>query len=292
MSVHLGDFNEYGRLGKVAIRGPSQAMASDAKIDGEWRALNWHSRPDLGAARREFETFASILRRAGAELIELPAEGSLTLDSLYARDALVVTPRGLVFPRMGKEARRRETEVNGEALADLGLPLAGRISGSGTLEGGDLVWLDRHTLLAGVGYRTNLEGVRQLQVLAGPDVRVEWFDMPHFKGTADVFHLMSCLSPLDRDLALVYRPLLAARLVEFLEARGIAFVDVPDEEFPTMGVNVLALGPRHAVMVEGNPETARRMAKAGVQVEIIAGEHLCRKGEGGPTCLTRPLTRG
>ncbi len=291
MNSFPGAFNEYGRLGKVAVRGPDLALASDAKIDGEWRALNWHSRPDLGAARREFEAFAAILRRAGAELIELPAEAGLTLDSLYARDALVVTPRGIVWPRMGKEARRRETEVNGEALMGLGLPAAGRITGSGMLEGGDLVWLDRHTLLAGVGYRTNLEGVRQLQALAGPDVRVEWFDMPHFKGTADVFHLMSCLSPLDRDLALVYRPLLAARLVELLEARGIAFVDVPDAEFPTMGVNVLALAPRHVVMVAGNPETARRMEKAGVRVEIIEGEHLCRKGEGGPTCLTRPLTR-
>ena len=91
---------------------------------------------------------------------------------------------------------------------------------------------------------------------------------------------------------MVYRPLMAARLVEFLESRGIKFVEVPDEEFPTMGCNVLALGPRHAVMVAGNPETERRMRAAGVKVEVIEGMEICRKGEGGPTCMTRPLVRG
>ena len=148
------------------------------------------------------------------------------------------------------------------------------------------------TLLAGVGYRTNLEGLRQLGELAGEDVEILWFDMPHFKGPSDVFHLMSCLSPLDHDLAVVYPPLMAVRQLEFLQSRGITFVEVPQEEFDTMGCNVLALGPRHAMMVEGNPETERRMRDAGVKVEVIKGYDICRKGEGGPTCMTRPLVRG
>jgi len=115
--------------------------------------------------------------------------------------------------------------------------------------------------------------------------------MPHHKGRSDVFHLMSCLSPLDEDLAVVYLPLMAARLVEFLESRGIKFIHVPDDEFSTMACNVLALGPRHAMMVEGNPETEKRMRVAGVNVEVIKGDDICRKGEGGPTCMTRPLVR-
>ncbi len=145
--------------------------------------------------------------------------------------------------------------------------------------------------MAGIGYRTNLEGVRQLGELAGEDVEILWFDMPHYKGRSDVFHLMSCLSPLDHDLAVVYPPLMAARQIEFLESRSIKFVEVPAEEFDTMGCNVLALGPRHALMVEGNPETERRMKAAGVKVEVIKGYDICRKGEGGPTCMTRPLVR-
>ncbi len=292
MTYDFGTFNNWGPLKKVAVRRPQEAFVSDAKIDAEWKDLNFHSRPDLGNARDEFEQVDRLLKSTGAEVIHLPGGEGLTLDSLYTHDALVVTPRGLVRPRMGKLQRRNEAAINGAALEKLGLPIAGDITGDGKLEGGDLVWLDRHTLLAGVGYRTNVEGCRQLQKLCGDDVEVLWFDMPHYKGRTDVFHLMSTLSPLDKDLAVVYLPLMAARLVEILEHRGIGFVHVPDAEFDTMGCNVLALGPRHAMSVAGNPETVKRMQAAGVKVEVINGTDICRKGEGGPTCMTRPLVRG
>lgn len=292
MTFDFGSFNMWAPLKKVAVRRPDVAFQSDQRIDAEWQALNYHSRPDLEKAKAEYEVFESILTMAGADIIRLPDGAGLTLDSLYAHDALIVTPRGLVKPVMGKPARRGEPDVNGTHLEKLGFPLAGEITGDGLIEGGDLVWIDRNTVLAGIGYRTNLEGVKQLQKLAGADVEVIWFDMPHYKGRSDVFHLMSCLSPVDSDLAVVYPPLMAARQIEFLESRGIRFIEVPDEEFPTMGCNVLALGPRHAVMVAGNPETERRMKAAGVKVEVMEGYDICRKGEGGPTCMTRPLVRG
>lgn len=290
--MDFGQFNNWGKLKTVAIRDAATAFAGDKKIDGEWRDLNYHSRPDFAAANGEYESFEALLGSNGAEVIRLPAAEGLTLDSIYTHDALVVTPRGLVKPRMGKPQRRREAEVNGATLEKLGFPIAGEITAPGKLEGGDLVWIDRHTLIAGIGYRTNLEGINQLANLAGSDVEIIAFDMPHYKGVSDVFHLMSCLSPLDHDLAVVYLPLMAARQVEFLQSRGIRFVEVPDEEFATMGCNVLALGPRHALMVEGNPVTAQRMREQGVKVDIYKGYEISRKGEGGPTCMTRPLVRG
>ncbi len=292
MSYDFGAFNNWGPLKKVALRRPQEAFQSDEKIDREWRDLNFHARPDFGNALTEFERVDHVLKATGAEIVYLPAGDGLTLDSLYTHDALVVTPRGLVRPRMGKAQRRHEAAINGAALEKLGFPIAGEISGEGKLEGGDLVWLDRHTLIAGVGYRTNAEGCRQLHALCGDDVDVKTFDMPHYKGRADVFHLMSVLSPLDHDLAVVYLPLMPVRLVELLEDRGIRFVHVPDAEFESMGCNVLALGPRQAMSVSGNPETVARMQQAGVKVEVIAGTDICRKGEGGPTCMTRPLVRG
>jgi N-dimethylarginine dimethylaminohydrolase len=292
MTFDFGAFNEWGSLRKVAIRAPQQAILSEAKIDAEWKDLNWHSRPDFVNAMQEYASFEVVLQSTGADLIHLPAAEGLTLDALYARDALVITPKGLVMPRMGKPQRRLESSINGAALEKLGLHVAGEITGDGKLEGGDLVWLDRHTLLAAVGYRTNLEGVQQLQKLCGDDVDVLWFDMPHYKGRSDVFHLMSVLSPVDRDLTVVYLPLMPVRLVELLERRGIEFVHVPENEFDSMGCNVLAIGPREAIAVEGNPETVRRMEAAGVTVHVIKAADISRKGEGGPTCLTRPLVRG
>jgi len=292
MTFDFGSLNNWGKLKRVAIRDIDAAFVSDAKIDAEWKDLNYHSRPDLNLARKQYAALEQTIRNAGADVIKLPADPALTLDSIYTHDALVVTPKGLVMPRMGKIQRRKEAEVNGSALAKLGFPIAGLIGGEGKLEGGDLVWLDEHTLMAGVGYRTNQEGLRQLSNLMGKSVEILSFDMPHYKGKSDVFHLMSCLSPLDKDLAVVYLPLMAARQVECLESRSIEFVEVPDGEFESMGCNVLALGPRHALMVDGNPETKRRMEAAGVKVEIYEGSEISRKGEGGPTCLTRPLVRG
>ena len=291
MTYDFGSFNNWGTLRKVAIRTPGIAFNSNARIDAEWQKLNYHSRPDFNGANAEYAVVEKTLLATGAEVIKLPDGDGLTLDSLYAHDALVITPRGLVRPHMGKPARRLEPKVNGAYLESLGIPIAGEIAAPGLLEGGDLIWVDRHTLLAGIGYRTNQEGVRQLAAIAGADVEILSFDMVHYKGKSDVFHLMSFLSPLDRDLAVVYLPLMPVRLVEFLESRGIKFVHVPEKEFATMGCNVLALGPRHAMMVEGNPETAGRMREVGVKVEVIKGYEICRKGEGGPTCMTRPLVR-
>jgi N-dimethylarginine dimethylaminohydrolase len=289
--METGAFNEYATLRRVALRNPAAAFVSQTKVGAEWKDLNYHTAPDLGLAHAEYEAFEALLRASGAAIDHLPAHSDLTLDSLYVRDALVITPKGLVKPRMGKPQRRRESEVNGGTLAKSGLPVIGEITGHGKLEGGDLVWLDKNTLLGGVGYRTNEEGLRQLQKLCGPDVSVIGFDLPHYKGPSDVFHLMSVLSPVDADLAVVYEPLMPVRLVEFLKERGIAFVSVPDEEFASMGCNVLAVAPRVVILVEGNPETERRMRAAGVTVHAIVASEICRKGEGGPTCLTRPLLR-
>ena len=172
-----------------------------------------------------------------------------------------------------------------------GVPIAAELAEPALAEGGDTLWLDEDTLVVGLGYRTNEAGADQI-ASALPGVNVVTVDLPHYHGPAEVMHLMSLVSPLDRDLALVYLPLMPVRLVELLHERGYDLVEVPDEEFESMGCNVLALGPRVALALDGNPETRRRLEAAGVDVRVYTGEELSRKGDGGPTCLTRPLARG
>ena len=192
--------------------------------------------------------------------------------------------------RPGKEGRLGEPAGIGASLEAAGVPIASRMAAPATVEGGDTVWLDHDTLLVGHGYRTGTAGIAALRS-AFPDVEVIALDLPHWVGASEVMHLMSLISPLDGDLAVVYPRIAPVRLMELLAERGIEIVEVPDEEFETMGSNVLALGPRRALALEGNDETRRRMEQAGVDVVTYRGDHISRLGDGGPTCLTRPLLR-
>jgi len=143
----------------------------------------------------------------------------------------------------------------------------------------------------GRGFRTNDAGIEHIRGSLA-DVDVLSFDLPYFRGPDACLHLMSFISPLDRDLAVVFRPMVPVRLLEILNDRDVALLEVPDEEFDSQGANVLALAPRVALALEGNPETRSRMEAAGVDVRTFTGNEISRKGDGGPTCLTRPLARG
>ncbi|MDZ7364124.1 MAG: arginine deiminase family protein [candidate division KSB1 bacterium] len=180
----------------------------------------------------------------------------------------------------------------GEFFSKMNVPILGVIAGNGRLEGGDVVWLDERTLAVGRGYRTNDEGIRQLQQLLKDLVdEVVVVPLPHWRGPHEVLHLMSLISPIDVDLALVCSKLLPVPFRERLLARGFRLLEVPDEEYESMGCNVLAIAPRKCMMLAGNPRTKALLMNEGVEVWEYLGEEISRKGAGGPTCLTRPIWR-
>ena len=259
---------------------------------GAWDAYGWRAEPDPTRADDEHAAFRAELERAGATVEIGSARAPDDPDAIYAYDPVLLTDAGAILLRPGKEGRRAEPDAVATDLAAAGIAVAGRMEAPATAEGGDLFWLDRSTLLAGRGYRTNDDGIAQLRGLLGGAVDVVAFDLPHFRGPDECLHLMSFISPLDVDLVVAYLPMLPVRLLEILRARDIRVVEVPDDEFASMGPNVLALGPRIALALAGNPETRRRMEAAGVDVRTYEGNEISLKGEGGPTCLTRPLERG
>ncbi len=284
--------SESGTLQRVALKHAREAFRDRARIEREWRALNFTGAPDSGRAVAEYDAFAEILQNAGAEVDWLPDADGTGLDSIYVRDASIVCNRGVVLCRMGKAQRGAEPLAQEAAFRAAGYNILGSIHEPGCLEGGDVAWIDERTLAVGRGYRTNDAGIRQLRELLGADVEVVVVPLPHWRGPSDVFHLMSILSPVDHDLAVVYSPLMPVPFREWLDERGYRFVEVPDEEFATMGANVLAIGPRRCVLVRGNPVTKARLEKAGAQVFEYDGTEISLKGGGGPTCLTRPMLRG
>ena len=284
--------SEVQALSHVVLKHVRDAFRDEATIAAEWRALGFTSPPDYGRAIAEYERFAEIVLSTGAALSYLPPAAGTGMDSIYVRDASVVTPRGVVLCRMGKALREGEPAAQREAFAAWHVPVAGEISGPGRLEGGDVVWLGARAIAVGRGYRTNAAGIAQLRALVADSVD-EFLEvpLPHWRGPGDVFHLMSIISPVDEDLAVVYPPLMPVPFLEWLSARAIRTVDVPDEEFEAMGANVLALAPRRCLMVEGAPRTRALLERAGAEVLVYRGEEISLKGGGGPTCLTRPLAR-
>jgi N-dimethylarginine dimethylaminohydrolase len=278
-----GSASMWGELRRVLVRRP---LAEDAPA---WEAYGWRAAPDTAQAQAEHEAFVGLLEDAGAEVVVSEHDPG-NPDAIYTYDPSLVGRDGAVLLLPGKEGRRREPDATRAALEGAGVPVVGRIELPATVEGGDTVWLDDATLLVGIGYRTNPEAIDALRS-SFPDVEVIAFDLPHWNGAGEVMHLMTFISPLDRDLALVYPRIAPTRLMWLLAERGISVVEVPDDEFETMAPNVLALGPRRVVALEGNPETRRRMERARVDVVTYRGDEISRKGDGGPTCLTRPLLR-
>jgi N-dimethylarginine dimethylaminohydrolase len=282
--TRFGSQSMTGRLERVLVRPPLPADVA------RWREYGWRAAPDHAAAAAEHEALRGILEGAGAEVVVSHHDPG-NPDAIYVYDPVLVGREGAVLLRPGKEGRRGEPQALAGALAAAEIPVAAELEAPVLVEGGDTLWLDDSTLLVGIGYRTNPAAPAALED-AFPGVEVIAFDLPHWNGRGEVMHLMSFISPLDRDLALVYPRIAPVRLLELLAEREIAVVEVPDEEFETQGPNVLALGPRAALALDGNPETRRRMERAGVDVVVYRGDEISRKGDGGPTCLTRPLLRG
>jgi dimethylargininase len=273
-----------GTLRRVLVRAPTPEDCAG------WRAYGWRAEPDFARIAAEHEALCLLLAEAGAEVVVGRTPLGVCPDKIYVHDPALVADHGAILLRPGKDGRRCEADAMAVDLVEAGVPIAARLEAPATAEGGDALWLDERTLLVGRGYRTNDAGFEALRE-ALPGVDVLGCDLPHLGGPAEVLHLMSLLSLLDHDLAVGYLPLMPVRLVELLAERGIRLIEVPDEEFHSMGANVLALGPRRALALGGNPVTRRRMEDAGVEVRVYTGDELSRKGDGGPTCLTRPLLR-
>ena len=272
-----------GELRRVLLRQPHPSACA------RWRAYGWRSAPDPGRFAAEHEALAALLQDAGAEVALTPGLPD-DPDAVYVFDPALVTERGAILLRPGKQSRRSEVAAAEAGLEAAGVPVAGRLEEPAAAEGGDFVRLDERTMLAGRGYRTTSDGIWAVERLL-PGVEMLVFDLPHWRGPGEVLHLLSLLSPLDRDLVVGYPPLLPTRLVQLLDERGVELVEVPADELETMGPNVLALAPRVALAPARNREMRRRLERAGVQVLVYEDDELS-KGDGGPTCLTLPLLRG
>ncbi len=287
MNKNYGSQSMIAPLRKVLVKRPDKSF-------GNADPAKWHytSPPNLTVARKEHDTFVSLLSQAGADVIYHDEPQPDRADALYVFDPVMITDQGAVILRMGKDLRRGEEIPMARCLEALGIPVYYSLYGQALAEGGDLLWLDHDTLAVGLGFRTNAEGLRQLkEALSRLDVNVMPVELPYFTGPDACLHLLSLISIVDHNMAVIYRPLLSVPFWKYLKAHGFQLIEVPEEEFKTMGPNVLATAPGNCIMLEGNPITRKRLEKAGCRVSTYSGNEISLKAEGGPTCLTRPILR-
>ena len=271
------------KLEHVLVRTPT--TVGNFVADAQWRE------PDRDALVREHSEFVDLLSSLGCTVHTAQAVDGL-VDAVYMHDPMIMTPHGAILLQMGKRVRQPEPAQIRKDLERIGVPILGELTGSAIADGGDKVWLDAKTLLIGHGYRTNGEGIAQIRKMLAPyGVEVHAFDLPHFQGPDAVLHLMSVLSPISHDKAVVYEPLAPIRLLEFLKSRKISWLTVNDTEVHTQGANILTVEPNVVVLAAGNPEIEGKLRKSGVTVHIFNGANVAVKGDGGPTCLTAPLLR-
>ena len=244
---------------------------------------------DLAEAQRQHDAFCQVLADLGVRVHQLDAETE-SPDLTYTFDSALVTDRGVIGLRSGKPTRQGEAAPMLEWAAGRDIPVLGQLGDGETADGGDTFWLRPDVFCIGRSLRTNMAGAARLTELVGGDVHV--FDVPYANGPAECLHLLSVISPIADDLAVVFMPQLPAGLYELLGERGVALVPVPEEEILSQGCNILAVRPGVVVMVEGNPATQRALLDRGCEVHTFPGTEVCINGSGGPTCITRPILRG
>lgn len=281
-----------GKIEAILIKRPEEAFISQENLNANWEKFNYFGCPDYEKVIEEYNEFEKFIKENIPDVYYLKQDDRAGLDSIYAHDPLKVTKKGAIYFPMGKELRGREREATREYLESIGIPTLGEIKAPGKMEGGDVLWIDEKTVAIGRGYRTNDEGIRQFKELT-KDIIDEYIivPMPHGDGEDCCLHLMSIISFVDTDKAVVYSKYMPVFFREYLIEKGITLIECGDEEYDYLGTNVLCVAPGKCITIAGNPEITAKMRDAGIDVTTYEGKELSYRGTGGPTCLTCPLHR-
>ena len=291
-NIKYGLNSNVSTLKTVLLKNPQAAFKSQKTIDLQWQDLNFIDKPDFKKSVMQYENFIDILNDNNVEILYIPEDEITSLDSIYTHDPIFMTPNGAVIGNMGKTQRKPETIMMKNYLNEIGVPILGEIINDATLEGGDVIWIDEKTVTAGLTYRTNNKGIDQLRkILSTISIEVISVDLPHWNGPVDVLHLMSLISPLNENLFLIYKKLLPISLLKLLKKLDIKTISIADEDYDSLGCNVLPLSTTKCLITSGNNKTCKIIEENGIEVIEFQASEICYKGSGGPTCLTRPIYR-
>lgn len=282
----------FNKMKHVILKHPRDAFISQVHLSNEWKKYNYVEEPNYEEAVVEYDEFLNVLEKYVDHIDYLPACEETGMDSLYAHDPVKFIKEGAIILKSGKMLRQQEAVVYKKFLLEKSIPIIGELSGDAVADGGDIIWLDERTIVVGRGYRTNDEAISQLKEITSH--LVDDFivvQLPHDQGEAECLHLMSFISMVDHDLAVVHSRLMPVFFRQLLLKRNITLIEVPEKEYHTLGCNVLAIAPRVCLIASGNAYTKKQLEVAGATVYEYKGNEISYKGTGGPTCLTSPVIR-
>jgi dimethylargininase len=225
-------------------------------------------RIDATKAMQQQKDYERCLADLGLKVISLPPEPDFP-DSVFVEDTAVVVDEVAVIPTMGARSRRREVETIAPVIADY-RPLK-FITGNGTLEGGDVVMVERQCYV-GISTRTNVEGIAQLDSFLTP-YNYQVIPMQ----VTGCLHLTTGFSYLGRQTVLANRS-----WVDLSEVRGFEIIDVHPEE--PWAANALLIGGV-VVLTASSRRTAAMLRERGFDVRTVDVSEL-EKAEAGLTCMS------
>lgn len=291
--MKYGCHSMYEKINSVLIKRPSEAFISEQNLNDSWEVFNYIEKPNYNDAVEEYEAFEKIIRDNIKEVIYLNESDEVGLDSIYTHDSLKITNEGAIYFNTGKKLRQNERFETKKLLESYGIKTLGEVVFPGKMEGGDVVWLDDRRVAIALGYRTNQEGIDQFKEITKDIVdEVIVVPLPHALGEDECLHLMSVISIIDKDLAVVYSKYMPVFFREWLIHEGYSLIEVSDIEYDNLGSNVLALAPRKCLIMDGNEQIKNDLISNGCEVITYKGKNISFLGTGGPTCLTSPISRG
>ncbi|MCK9217450.1 MAG: arginine deiminase family protein [Firmicutes bacterium] len=290
--MSVGSQSMVDKIQTVVIKHARDAYISQEYLEDNWKKWGFFSCPDYEKCVKEYNEFEKIIKKLIPDVKHMPKDEEAGLDSIYSHDSVKFTKKGAIILNMGKATRKNEPKSMKSYLESINVPILGEITGHGTVEGGDVLWLEDNKVAIGRGYRTNDEGIKQFKELVKDlvdDVIV--VPMPHGNNEEECLHLMSVISPIDKDLAVVYSRYMPVFFRQMLISKGIKLIEVIDEEYMPLGTNVLTVEPRKVVLMKGNQDIKEKLLNEGVEVYEYEGKHISLPGNGGATCMTAPLYR-
>lgn len=282
--TECGISNEWGQLKSVLLHRPGSEIHASADADN----VQMIERLDADIAAAQHDRLAETYRSAGVQVHYVEPPSTPDPNQIFAADLLLMTPEGAIVGRPASTVRAGEERWIARRLSEIGIPILRTISGVGTFEGADALWIDPKTLLIGRGLRTNEAGIAQLSELLNPmGIETVVVDLP-----IGTMHLMGMLRIIDRDLAIAWPERLAISAVQLLKNKGYSVEFIPDEKEAVQGfaLNAVTLGPRKILMAAGNPITQEFYEYLGITCVTVNVDELA-KATGSIGCLTGVLHR-